>query len=198
MARRYPLGDHSLPARYARAISTYRHCDLRQAIAQIDGADPERSPAIPISRNSKARRCWKAAVRREAVAPLRHAVQLSHAAPLIEIMLAQALIATNKPRVADEAVELLRAALLREPGCAGSLWPARHGLWPQGRSRACRSRVCASRLRARRPQDRAPARSRAKTRLPVGSPAWVRADDIVNSNRTPMPIRLIIRKDNIP
>ena len=25
VARRYPLGDHSLPARYARAISTYRH-----------------------------------------------------------------------------------------------------------------------------------------------------------------------------
>ena len=27
VARRYPLGDHSLPARYARAISTYRHAD---------------------------------------------------------------------------------------------------------------------------------------------------------------------------
>ena len=29
--------DQSLPARYARAISTYRHGDLRQAMAQIDG-----------------------------------------------------------------------------------------------------------------------------------------------------------------
>jgi predicted Zn-dependent protease len=36
VARRYPLGDHSLPARYARAISTYRNSDLRQAITQID------------------------------------------------------------------------------------------------------------------------------------------------------------------
>ena len=37
VARRYPLSDHSLPARYARAISTYRFGDLRQAVAQIDG-----------------------------------------------------------------------------------------------------------------------------------------------------------------
>ena len=29
VARRYPASDHSLPARYARAISTYLHADLR-------------------------------------------------------------------------------------------------------------------------------------------------------------------------
>ena len=40
VARRYPPSDHSLPARYARAISTYRHADLRQALVQIDGLDP--------------------------------------------------------------------------------------------------------------------------------------------------------------
>ena len=37
VARRYPPTDTSLPARYARAIATYRHADLRDAIAQIDG-----------------------------------------------------------------------------------------------------------------------------------------------------------------
>ena len=37
VARRYPYSDQSLPARYARAIATYRHADLRAAIAQIDG-----------------------------------------------------------------------------------------------------------------------------------------------------------------
>ncbi|MEX2034290.1 MAG: M48 family metalloprotease, partial [Xanthobacteraceae bacterium] len=37
VARRYPFSDNSLPARYARAIATYRHADLRRAIAQIDG-----------------------------------------------------------------------------------------------------------------------------------------------------------------
>ena len=38
IARRYPPSDHSLPARYARAISTYLHSDLRQALAQIDSS----------------------------------------------------------------------------------------------------------------------------------------------------------------
>src|SRR5262245_35102687 len=36
VARRYPATDNSLPARYARAISTYKHGDLRQAITQMD------------------------------------------------------------------------------------------------------------------------------------------------------------------
>ena len=43
VARRYPSSDHSLPARYARAISTYRNADLRQAIAQIDATDSGRA-----------------------------------------------------------------------------------------------------------------------------------------------------------
>src|SRR5262245_60897749 len=34
--RRYPLSDTGLPARYARAISLYRHGDMRDAITQID------------------------------------------------------------------------------------------------------------------------------------------------------------------
>jgi predicted Zn-dependent protease len=35
--RRYPLSNDSLPARYAHAIATYLHGDLRYALAQIDG-----------------------------------------------------------------------------------------------------------------------------------------------------------------
>ena len=44
--RRYPLSNDSLPARYARAIATYRHGDLRSAIAQID-ALIQQQPANP-------------------------------------------------------------------------------------------------------------------------------------------------------
>src|SRR5260370_9624065 len=36
VARRYPLSDTSLAARYARAISAYRFFDPRGALAQID------------------------------------------------------------------------------------------------------------------------------------------------------------------
>ena len=34
--RRYPMSNDSLPARYAHAIATYLHGDLRSALAQID------------------------------------------------------------------------------------------------------------------------------------------------------------------
>ena len=40
LLRRYPLSNTSLPARYARAVSSYRHSDLHGAMAQIDGLDP--------------------------------------------------------------------------------------------------------------------------------------------------------------
>ena len=112
--RRYPPSNHSLPARYARAISTYRHGSLSTAIAQIDGLIAA-SRTIPISTSSRDRRCWKAGTARRAIAPLRRAVALSHHAPLIEIMLAQALIGTNKKKYAPEAVRLLQSALRTEP-----------------------------------------------------------------------------------
>src|SRR6201990_1561144 len=35
--RRYPLSDTSMPARYAHAITTFLHGDLRNALTQIDG-----------------------------------------------------------------------------------------------------------------------------------------------------------------
>ena len=51
----------------------------------------------------------------EAIAPLRHAVETAPNPALIQITLAQALIATNNAKTADEAVPLLRAAIAKEP-----------------------------------------------------------------------------------
>ena len=114
VANRYPLGDHSLPARYARAISTYRHGDLRQALTQIDGLI-QVQPNNPYFYELKGQALVEGGKPAEAVGPLRQAVALSHDTPLIEIMLAQALNATNNPKLAEEAVGLLRTAISREP-----------------------------------------------------------------------------------
>src|SRR5262249_56180459 len=51
----------------------------------------------------------------EAIAPLRHAVQLAPNPALIQIMLGQALVATHDRGRVDEAVSLLQAAMVREP-----------------------------------------------------------------------------------
>src|SRR5690348_218287 len=114
VARRYPTTDLSLPARYARAISTYRNSDLRQAIAQIDSLI-QVQPNNPYFYELKGQALLEGGHPSEAVAPLRQAVQLSHNTPLIEILLAQALNATNNPKLSEEAVGLLRTAISREP-----------------------------------------------------------------------------------
>jgi predicted Zn-dependent protease len=179
VARRYPLGDHSLPARYARAISTYRHSDLRQAIVQIDELI-QTQPNNPYFEELKGQALLEGGRPAEAVAPLRRAVQLSHNAPLIEIMLGQALIASNNPKVAEEAVAMLRSAIDREPEAPEAYSQL---AMAYGRKGDVANADLASAQAAFARGDLMTARqlaTRAKTRLPVGSPAWVRADDIVN------------------
>lgn len=183
VARRYPLGDHSLAARYARAISAYRHTDLRQAVAQIDGLISSQ-PGNPYFYELKGQALLEGGRAADAVAPLRQAVQLSHGAPLIQIMLAQALIGTNNAKLAEEAVALLRGALLREPEAPEAYSQL---AMAYGRKGDLAQADLASAQAAFSRGDMMTARqlaSRAKTKLPVGSPAWVRADDIVNLKPT--------------
>jgi len=179
VARRYPLGDHSLPARYARAISTYRHSDLRLALTQIDELI-QSQPTNPYFYELKGQALLEGGRATEAVAPLRHAVQLSQGAPLIEIMLGQALIGTNNKAFAEEAVELLRNAINREPDTPEAFSQL---AMAYGRKGDLAQADLASAQAAFTRGDLKTARqlaNRAKTRLPIGSPAWVRADDIVN------------------
>lgn len=179
VARRYPLGDHSLPARYARAISTYRHGDLRQALVGIDDLI-QAQPNNPYFYELKGQALLEGGHPAEAVAPLRQAVQLSHNTPLIEILLAQALNATNNPKFAEEAVGLLRTAISREPESPEAFSQL---AMAYGRKGDLANADLASAQAAFTRGDVKTARqlaSRAKTRLPIGSPAWVRADDIVN------------------
>lgn len=179
VARRYPLADHGLPARYARAISTYRHGDLRQAVAQIDGLIQVQSNN-PYFYELKGQALLEGGHPNDAVHPLLQAMRLSHNAPLIKILLAQALIATNNPKVAEQAVELLRSSLMQEPEAPEAYSQL---AMAYGRKGDLAQADLASAQAAFSRGDVQTARqlaTRAKTRLPVGSPAWVRADDIVN------------------
>jgi len=176
VARRYPPGDQSLAARYARAISTYRHSDLRAAVVQMDaliGAEPNN----PYFYELKGQALLEGGRAAEAVAPLRSAVQLSHHAPLIEILLGQALIGTSNPKVADEAVALLNEALRTEPETPSAYMQL---AMAYGRKGDIPHADLASAQAAFARGDVKTAKQLAEHGLAVGSPAWVRADDIVN------------------
>ncbi len=179
VARRYPLGDHSLPARYARAISTYRHGDLRDALPQIDGLI-QSEPNNPYFYELKGQALLEGARPADAIAPLRHAATLAHGAPLIDMMLGQALVATDNTKNAEEAVPLLRAALTREPEAPDAY--AQLAMAYGRKGDLANADLAAAQAAFNRGDIKTAAQlaSRAKTRLPVGSPAWVQADDIVN------------------
>src|ERR1700693_3065197 len=111
--RRYPLSNDSLPARYARAIATYLHGDLRSAPVQIDGLI-QGQPNNPYFYELRGQALLEGGKPAEAMAPLRKAVQLSNNAPLIEMLLRQALVGTNNKAYTEEAITILRAAVARE------------------------------------------------------------------------------------
>jgi predicted Zn-dependent protease len=177
--RRYPLSDQSLPARYARAISAYRHSGLRQALAQIDGLIRS-EPSNPYFEELKGQALLEGGQPAQAIPSLRRAVQLSHHAPLIEILLAQALVAVNKKPLAEEAIGLLNSAVRQEPDISSAYTQLAMAYGQKGdlpRADLASAQAAFARGDANTARQLA---ERAKRGLPVGSPAWVRADDIVS------------------
>lgn len=183
VARRYPASDTSLPARYARAISSYRHADLHDATAQID-ALIQAQPNNPYFHELKGQALLEAGHAAAAIAPLRRAVQLAPNPALIQVLLGQALVAANDPKLADEAVSTLRTAMVREPEVPEGYTQL---AMAYGRKGDLAQADLASAQAAAARGDMKTARSlatRAKTRFAVGTPGWVKADDIVSSRPT--------------
>jgi predicted Zn-dependent protease len=165
--RRFPPSDQSLPARYARAISAYRHSDVRSAMAQIDGLI-QAEPNNPYFYELKGQAFLEGAKPAEAVAPLRRAMQLSHDAPLIAALLAQAML-ESKTAGAGAPADVPGIYLLLASAYAMQKDYA-HADLASAQDAANGGDIATARQLA----------ARAKTSLPVGSPAWVRADDITN------------------
>src|SRR5215471_3366238 len=111
--RRYPLSNTSLPARYARAITTYLHGELNNALTQIDGLI-QAQPNNPYFYELRGQALLEGGKPNEAIPPLHKALALSGNAPLIEMLLGQALVATDNKAHTDEAISILRAAVARE------------------------------------------------------------------------------------
>jgi predicted Zn-dependent protease len=177
VGRRYRFGDNSLAARYARAIATYRFSDPRGGIAQIDGLI-QQAPQNPYFHELKGQALLEGGRPAEAIAPLRRAAQLAPNPTLIQIMLGQALLASNNKAHADEAVRLLETALRLEPESAEAYSQLAMAYGRKGDlARADLASAQAALMRGELKTARQLA-ARAKTRFPVGSPGWVKADDI--------------------
>ena len=179
VARRYPPSDTSLAARYARAISAYRFSDPRVALGQIE-ALIQAQPQNPYFYELKGQAFLEAGKPAEAIAPLRHAAQLAPNPALIQIMLGQALVATHDRVHVDEAIPMLQSAVLREPDTPDAY--AQLGMAYGQKNDLARADLASAQAAFMR-GDIKTAReiaTRAKARFPVGSPGWVKADDLAS------------------
>jgi predicted Zn-dependent protease len=175
--RRYPPSDTSLPARYARAIAAYRHGEPRDAIAQIDSLI-QSQPGNPYFHELKGQALLEGGKPAEAVPPLRHALAAAPNQALVQVLLGQALVASNQPSLADEAINDLRAAVARDPDISDGY---DYLAMAYGRKGDLAQADLASAQAAFSRGDYKTARqlaARAKTRFPLGTPGWVKADDI--------------------
>lgn len=178
--RRYPLTNDSMPARYARAISTYLHGDLRSALTQIDALIAVQ-PNNPYFYEVRGQALLESGKPADAIAPLRKAVALSNNAPLIEMLLGQALVGTDNKAYTDDAIRILRAAVAREPEAPLGYMQLAMAYGRKGDyAEADLASAQAAYLRGDNKTARELA-TRAKTRFAVGTPGWVKADDIVAS-----------------
>jgi predicted Zn-dependent protease len=176
---RYPARDTSLAARYARAISAHRFSEMRTALAQID-ALIHAQPQNPYFHELKGQALLEAGRPGEAIAPLRQAVQLAPNPAVIQIMLGQALVESHDRARNEEAISILQAAITREPESADAY---AHLAMAYGQKNDLGHADLAAAQAAFMRGDFKTARTiaaRAKTRFPVGSPGWVKADDIAS------------------
>ena len=177
--RVFPISDRSLPAQYARAIATYRSGRALDALGQIDGLI-KAAPKYPYFWELKGQALLETGRPREALDPLRKAVALAPNANLIKVLLGQALVAAGGRSNADQAVKLLAAAVATYPDLPGGY----HAL---ARAYAMQDNVPMAQLataqglfvdgNVKEAQIQA---IRAQAKLKKGSPAWLRADDIVS------------------
>lgn len=177
--RRYPLRDTSMPARYARAIAAYRFGRTADAINQID-ALIKAQPKNPYFHELKGQALLEAGRAGQAVAPLKRAVALAPQAVPIRVMLGHALVSTNNPQYADEAIRILTRVTLseRENGDAYQYLAMAYGA-KGNQGMAMVSAAQALFIGGRYVEARTQA-SRAQKLLPKGSPGWLQAQDILD------------------
>jgi predicted Zn-dependent protease len=177
LLRRYPPSDTSLAARYARAVSTYRHADLRNALAQMD-ALIQAQPNNPYFYELKGQALVESGHAPEAIPLLRRAISMARDPTLMRVMLGQALVETNDPRLLDEAIATLRHAVATDPDIADAYEQLAMAYGRKNNlADADLASAQAALARGQLPTARQLA-SRAKGRFPIGSPGWVKADDI--------------------
>ncbi|WP_026149779.1 M48 family metalloprotease [Sphingobium xenophagum] len=109
---KYPESDQSIPAHYARAYAWHKSAYPQRALHEAD-ALLAAMPDDPYFLELKGQILLESGRPKDAIAPLREAVRLTNQ-PLISVLLAHALIATEDEANFAEAEQVLRLAVARD------------------------------------------------------------------------------------
>ncbi len=178
----YNRRNTSLPARYARAIASYRSAGLKSFLPKINALISEH-PDNPFFYEIKGQFLFEGGRPTTAIRPLRKAVSLAPGAPLIRVLLAQALLASSDDLLIDEAIRHLRKGLGREDKYALGYRQlanayARKKKISRAEVASAQAYFYEGRLKLAKQQAK-----RAKKKLKNGSAQWLIADDILKFQR---------------
>ncbi|HEX7108499.1 MAG TPA: M48 family metalloprotease [Aestuariivirga sp.] len=177
--QRYPSNDKSLPSRYARSISMFRKGDTKNAVPLIDSLIRD-VPEDPYFWELKGQALLEGGAPAKAIAPLRQANKLLPNSGLIQILYAQALIATENRANIKQALNLLTLAKKTE---RDSIDIYKYSALAYGYLNDVPRAELATAEAAMMQGDTALAAEKAKRvigQFKRGTPEWIRANDILN------------------
>lgn len=183
---RWKDGDPSVVARYGRAYAHFRRGDVRAALPLVDGLIRE-EPKNAFFHELKGDLMLQNGRPADAVAPYRAATANAPDAASIRVSLAHALLETNDPRTADEAIRNLEIAGKSMPQSA-FLWRLLARAWVLKGNDGMVAYAAAEEAFASGDRSRARAMAeRAIKLLPAGSAGRLRAQDIAGQLRRGAP-----------
>lgn len=113
----YPVSDHSVPARMARAYAYHKQARADDAVAELQAA-LQKVPDDPYLLEMEGQILLESGRANEALPALRKSVALTKGEPLIASMLGHALVETGEktddPALYEEAEKVLRASVARD------------------------------------------------------------------------------------
>lgn len=174
---KYPPRDTSIPARYARVYAYNKALEWDAAMDEVDGLIAK-MPEDPYFHEIKGQILLENGQVEKAIPILRRAAELAPDEPLILTLYGQALVATDKPKAYERAIEVLeRATRLDERNVFG--WYQLAIAYTQTDQPALANLASAERALLMGQAERAARQAtEAAEGLERGSPKWLRAEDI--------------------
>jgi predicted Zn-dependent protease len=181
--RKYPESNQSIPASYARAYAWHKRAYPDKALAEADKLLAA-EPRDPYFLELKGQILLETGRPKEAIAPLREAVDRSGSQPLIATLFSHALIATEDPSNFAEARKVLRVAVQRDNDNPFA-WYQLGLIYEHDGDRPRAALATAERYSLEgRPQLALPSAEVAMRGIPAGTSDYLRAQDIAMVSRT--------------